>query len=276
MTSVSFFTPIKNKDKPEQHTAQVGKVGNVVATAAAYTHKQLYDAVADNKIFRLDGDGHEHEEKLGIRKHHAESQQYAEYGARRSDGDDVVEHEARLLPTDYRFRMGNGIAQRKIPCKLLHQSGAYARRHVEKEKSLAAPHRLDGTAEHIDREHIEKHVGERGRVVQEHIGYELRGIEAFSSYIVQPEIIDQIDLQRFFENDCRQPHQQIYDNQVFSNRRNRIEEISSFLKHNKIATDYTYCPCKNREYFSSIKIKTTPNEKNNGKKAIFLLNSLFV
>lgn len=202
MRVASFLAPVENEYQTEEHASQVGEVGDVVAAsaAAAYAEEELDESVADDKIFGLDGYGYEHEEKFGIGKQHAEGQQYAEYRTRGTDGNDVVEHEACLFPTDCHLGVDNRFVQGDVPGEFLHQTCAYAGGHVEDEKPLAPPYRFKGASEHEDREHIEEYVPEGVGVVHEHVGYELGCVETVGLYVVQAQIFDKVYTERLFKN----------------------------------------------------------------------------
>lgn len=86
---------------------------------------------------------------------------------RGTDGNDVVEHEACLFPTDCHLGVDNRFVQGDVPGEFLHQTCAYAGGHVEDEKPLAPPYRFKGASEHEDREHIEEYVPEGVGVVLE-------------------------------------------------------------------------------------------------------------
>lgn len=227
MVSTSFFTPVENENKTEEHTSQVGEMGDVVASAAtaAYAEEQLDKSVSYDEIFGFDGYGYEHEKQFCVREHHAECQQYAEYGTRSADGNDVVENEPCLGPADHRFGIGDGIVQGNVPRDFLYESGSDTGNHVENKETFSSPYRFEGTSEDENREHVEENMPEGIWVVHKHVGYHLCSVETVGLEIVQSQIFDEIYAEGFPENDGGQPQQQIDDDQVFCNRRYAVEEI---------------------------------------------------
>ena len=89
-------------EEAEDHSAEMREVRNVVARTLPETGKKLDQSIADHEVFRLDRDGGEEKEKLGVREKHPEREQHSEYGARCADhGADMIEEQ---LHDSFRWR----------------------------------------------------------------------------------------------------------------------------------------------------------------------------
>src|SRR5690606_27765501 len=98
----ALFLPDPHQDKPEKRPAQVSKMGYIIAGAVLYAGPQFDDDVAYYKPFSLDGN-EKVEVDQAVGKHHAESHQYPENGARSAQhglcqeaGDGAVAHSQEM------------------------------------------------------------------------------------------------------------------------------------------------------------------------------------
>lgn len=76
--------------------------------------------------------------------------------------------------------------QIKEPYHLLYQTGAYTRHEVKNQETFGAPYVLQYPAEHINGEHIKKHMRKRMGIVHEHIRNDLISLEVGSTRDVKP------------------------------------------------------------------------------------------
>src|SRR5690554_3973598 len=69
------FSPIFNQDKTKQHSAQVGKVSNVISRPIGNTREKFNSTVSDYKIFCFDRNREKQKHKSHIGKHHPKREQ---------------------------------------------------------------------------------------------------------------------------------------------------------------------------------------------------------
>ena len=200
------------------------------AHGAADTEYQFEEAVEDNKIFSLDGYGDKYDEERRVGEQHAKGEQDTEGGSRGSHGNKLVEQHRGLVPAQLGYRSVDGRMQFEIPGQLLYQTGSYTGGEVVEDEPFATPHRLECTAEHEDREHVEEDVVEAVRVVKEHVGDQLNDVEIVGFDVVQSQQIIQVDAGNFGQGQRSQPHNEVDDDKIERDGRYRSQKRSVLHK----------------------------------------------
>ena len=126
----------------------------------------------------------------GTFEDHRECQQDSEYGTRSANGHEIIQELAFAdnlgsIQVYHVLASEDHIPQIKEPYHLLYQTGAYTRHEVKNQETFGA-YVLQYPAEHINGEHIKKHMRKRMGIVHEHIRNDLISLEVGSTRDVKP------------------------------------------------------------------------------------------